>query len=94
MHCLSLTTIILGESLISQFLKSCVFFYLHGNYLFVAKMITLYNMIMPKRLTNAGDSLCGQVLKKSVQHMPVSGVQLVTIDPDVEAEPVRIRFWC
>lgn len=41
-------------------------------------------------LTNAGDLLRHQVLQKGIDDRIVSGVQLVSINPNVEAEPVGV----
>lgn len=41
-------------------------------------------------LTDAGDPLGDQVFQESINDRVVSGVQLVSINPNVEAEPVRV----
>lgn len=41
-------------------------------------------------LTHAGDPLGDQVLQQSVNDRVVSGVQLVSINPNVETEPIRV----
>lgn len=41
-------------------------------------------------LTNAGDLLWHQVLQEGIDDRIVSGVQLVSINPNVEAEPVGV----
>lgn len=43
-----------------------------------------------ERLTHAGDPLRDQVLQQSVRHRAPSGVQLVAVDADVEAQPVGV----
>lgn len=45
-------------------------------------------------LTHAGDPLGSQVLQKSIDDRVVSGVQLVSINPNVEAEPVGVGIGC
>ena len=45
-------------------------------------------------LTYAGDLLSNQVLQQGVDDRVVSGVQLVSVNPNVEAEPVGVRFCC
>lgn len=47
-----------------------------------------------RTLTHAADPLCDQVLQQGIQHGTVSGVQLVAVDPDVEAQPVGVRLSC
>lgn len=41
-------------------------------------------------LTHAGDPLVDEILEQSVDDGVVSGVELVTINPNVEAQPVGI----
>lgn len=41
-------------------------------------------------LTDTGDSLCDQVLQESIDNWIVSGVQFISINPNVEAEPVGV----
>lgn len=41
-------------------------------------------------LTHTGDPLGDQVLQQSIDDRVVSGVQLVSINPNVEAEPVGV----
>lgn len=45
-------------------------------------------------LTHAGDSLGDQVLQESIDDRIVSGVELVSINPNVEAEPVGVGVSC
>lgn len=47
-----------------------------------------------RTLTHAADPLCDQVLQQGFQHGAVSGVQLVAVDPDVEAQPVGVGLCC